>query len=374
MLAVQDTTELDFTHHKETTGLGPLSGKNQQGLMAHTTLAITPQRVPVGIMAQQVWARDFDQVGKRATRKNRPIEQKESYKWLSSLESVIQISESHPTTHFVSIGDREADVYDLFIVERPANVDLLVRAAWNRRVSHEAKYLWQAVFANPIATTVSIQIPRRGNQPARCATLSLRFGSITINPPKHRKAEKLPQIEVWAVLAHEANPPDGVEPIEWLLLTTCEVLSVSSAITRLDWYACRWGIEILHKVLKSGCRIEARQLATASRLRRSLPVFSVVAWRIVYATMLARALPDAPAEAILEPAEWQALYCRIHQTPALPDEVPTLRAAVRWIGQLGGFVGRRGDGEPGVTVLWKGFMALTHLTAMYRILRPPLLE
>jgi hypothetical protein len=374
VLAVQDTTELDWTHHPKTADLGPLSGKNQQGLLAHTTLAMTLERVPLGIMAQQVWARDPEQTGKRATRKSRPIDQKESYKWLQSLETVIEISESHPQTHFISIGDREADVYDLFLVERPDNVDLLVRAAWNRRVDHAEKYLWQTVKAFPLATTVTLEIPRRGTQPARCATLSLRFGGVTLNPPKHRKAEKLPPIAVWAVLAQEVNPPDGVEPVEWLLLTTCVVLTVEGAMERLDWYACRWGIEILHKVLKSGCQIEARPLETASRLKRALPIFSVIAWRILYATMLGRAVPDAEATAILDPEEWQALYCRIHQTQTLPFAIPTLSQAVRWIAQLGGFVGRKSDGEPGVEVLWKGFMALTHLTAMYRILRPPPLE
>ena len=90
--------------------------------------------------------------------------------------------------------------------------------------------------------------------------------------------------------------------------------------------------------------------------------------------MLSRALPDAQVTAILEPEEWEALYCRIHYTSTLPEAIPTLNQTVRWLAQLGGFVGRKSDGEPGVEVLWKGFMALTHLTAMYRILRPPALE
>ena len=374
VLAVQDTTELDWTHHPKTTELGPLSGKNHQGLLAHTTLAMTPERVPLGLIAQQVWARDADEIGKSATRRSRPIEEKESYKWLASLGAAIEISESHPKTHFISIGDREADIYDLFLVERPANVDPLVRAAWNRRVDHEEKYLWETVKAFAVATTITLEIPRRHDQAARRATLSLRFGPVTLRPPKHRQTENLPPIQVWAVFALEENPPDGVKPVEWLLLTTCAVLTVEAAIDCLDWYTCRWGIEILHKVLKSGCRIEARQLENASRLKRALPIFSVVAWRILYATMLARTLPDAKATAILETEEWQALYCRIHHTPVLPEEVPTLSQAVRWIAQLGGFVGRKSDGQPGVTVLWKGFMALTYLTAMYLIFRPTPLE
>ena len=371
ILAVQDTTDLNFTHHPKTVDLGPVSGKNQQGLLAHTTVAMTPERVPLGLLAQQVWARDKNDVGKSARRKTRPIDQKESHKWLTSLQAVIEVSGAHPNTHFVSVGDTEADVYDLFIEKRPKNVDLLVRAAWNRRVSHPEQYLWSKVCVQPIAGAIIVDIPRRGKQPARQARLEVRFTSVWLCPPRYRKAEKLPRQKVWAVLATEPNPPEGIAPIEWLLLTTCPVATIEQAIERIDWYACRWGIEVLHKVLKSGCRIESRQLGTASRLLRCLSVFSVVAWRILYATMLSRALPNAPCEAILAPEEWQALYCRIHQTATLPPEMPTLRQAVDWIARLGGFLGRRSDGDPGVTVLWKGFQHLTHLTAMYCILRSP---
>lgn len=373
VLAVQDTTELDFSHYPTTTDLGPLSGANQQGMLAHTTLAMTPERVPLGILAQQVWARDPDDVGKRARRKHLPLCEKESLKWVTSLEAVMEESLEHPQTHFISIGDREADVYDLFLVSRPGNVDVLVRAAWNRRVEHPEQYLWAKAAAQPVAAVVTLEIPKRKDQPARQATVEVRFGSVLLRPPKHRRREKLPPVWVWFVFAVEMNPPQGVEPVEWLLLTTCGVHHLTDALCRLDWYCCRWGIEMLHKVIKSGCRVEARHLQTASRLKRCFAVFSVIAWRILYATMLSRVLPDAPCTAILDADEWQALYCRVHQTPTLPKQTPTLRQAVHWIAKLGGFLGRKGDGEPGITVLWQGFMALTHLTAMYHILRssPP---
>ena len=372
VLAIQDTTELNFSHHPATKELGPLSGGNATGFLAHTTLAMTRQRVPLGIIAQRVWARDANDVGKKARRKTTPIENKESYKWITGLEAVIELSCDHPDTHFLNIADRESDVYDLFCKNRPANVDLLIRAAWNRCVFHPEKYLWSLVQCQPVATTLNLEIPRRGAVPAREAHLQVRFCSLWLCPPKHRKAEKLPKLKVFAVYAVETQPPLGIEPIEWLLLTTLEVSTVCAAVDKIDCYACRWGIEVLHKVLKSGCRIEDRQLQTGQRLHRSLAVFTVIAWRIMYATMLGRALPDAPCTAILDPHEWQALFCRIHHTQTLPQQIPTLRQAVGWIAQLGGFLARCSDGEPGVTVLWKGFTALTHLTTMYRILRPPL--
>ena len=138
----------------------------------------------------------------------------------------------------------------------------------------------------------------------------------------------------------------------------------------MDWYACRWGGEVWHKIVKSGCRIEARQLETAERLQRCLSLSSVIAWRIFSATMLGRVVPDAPCTVLLELEEWQALYGAIHRTPTPPPEPPSLRQAVHWIARLGGFVGRRGDGEPGATVLWKGFQHLADLTTMYCIMRP----
>jgi hypothetical protein len=130
-------------------------------------------------------------------------------------------------------------------------------------------------------------------------------------------------------------------------------------------------MEVWHKILKSGCHIEERQLETAERLRRCLPLDSVIAWRIFYATMLSRAVPELPCTALLALEEWQALYCAIHKTPTPPATPPSLRQAVQWIAQLGGFVGRRRDGAPGATVLWKGFQHLIDLTAMYCIMRPP---
>jgi hypothetical protein len=135
-LAVQDTTAVDWTGQPATTGLGPLGRPTHQGLLVHTTLAFTPERVPLGLVAQEVWARDPAAVGQRATRKQRPLEEKESWKWLRRLAAVNDARHECPPTHFLSVGDREADVYDRFVAERAEGVDLLIRAAWDRRGAH----------------------------------------------------------------------------------------------------------------------------------------------------------------------------------------------------------------------------------------------
>jgi Transposase DNA-binding/Transposase Tn5 dimerisation domain len=376
VLAVQDTTSLDYSGHPATTGLGVLNDAKHHGLLVHTTLVTTPERVPLGLLAQDVWTRDVAVLGKRATRKARPIAEKESRKWLTSLEAVVAAHARCPETRFISVGDREADVYDLFVAERPVGVDLLIRASWDRGVEGPHGHLWAAVAAAPEAGHLTVTVPPRAArvgtpaQPARTAHLTLHFAPVTLRPPRHRAAEPLPAVPVAAVRVVEAAPPDGARPVEWLLLTTLPVTTADEAFEIVGHYVCRWDIEVWHKVLKSGCRIEARQLETADRLRRCLTLYSVVAWRVLYATLLARAAPDLPCTALLDDDEWQALCCIIRRTASPPPAPPPLRQAVRWIAQLGGFLARASDGEPGPIVLWRGFQHLADHTAMFRIMRP----
>jgi hypothetical protein len=270
VLAVQDTTEVDWTSHPAMRGLGPLGPRACQGLLVHSTLAFTPERLPLGLLAQQVWARAPDDVGKRTRRKQLPISQKESQKWLTSLAAVCQARDGCPQSRLLSIGDREADVYDLLAAARPEGVEVLIRAAWDRCVQAPERQVWATVEAHPVVEHLRLQVPRRGPQPGRDATLALRWCPLTLRPPQHRKAEGLPAGALWAVQVQEVAPPAGVEPREWLLLTTVAVQTVADAIERVTWYACRWGMAVWHRILQSGCRIEARQLGTAERLHRCL--------------------------------------------------------------------------------------------------------
>jgi hypothetical protein len=370
VLAVQDTTYLDWTSHPSTKDLGPLVTENRQGMLAHSTLAISEERVPLGVLAQKVWTRDPESFAKLKDHKTRSIEEKESHKWLESLSAVEIARKACPETHFVSIGDREADIYDLFLAKRSDGVDLLIRAATDRRVEAEERYLWAAVEAAPVVATTKINIPARNGQKARTVNLEIRWRETILRPPLSRAKEKLAQVTVWAVLATEITPDPNLPMVEWLLLTTIPVQNAQDALKCLEWYSCRWGIETWHKVLKSGCRIEARQLETADRLKRCLTLYSVIAWRVLYATMLSRAVPDLPCSVLLDEPEWQALYCTIHKSTILPLAPPSLGQAVRWVAQLGGFQNRKNDGHPGVTVIWKGFQHLSDLTTMYLIFRP----
>ena len=245
-----------------------------------------------------------------------------------------------------------------------------VRAAWTRRVDHPARYRWSTVAAHPVVTTRTVGVPRRGLEPARQAPVAVRWCLGLWGPPTHRTAEKRPSMAVWAVQAVEEHPPAGGDPLAGMLLTTCAVQTPAAAVERVDWSACRWGIEVWHQVLTRGCRSERRPLETAERRRRGLPRYRVRAWRLLSATRLSRARPDAPCTALREPEAWQALDGAMPVTATPPATPPALRQAVQWMGRLGGCLARRGDGDPGVTVWWKGLQHLTDLTFMYRIMRP----
>ena len=245
VLAVQDTTAVDWTAHPATTGLGPLGHPACQGLRVHSPLACTPERVPWGLLAQQVWARDPDDVGKRGRRTQLPIAQKESQKGLTSLEAVVSAQAACPRTRLVSGGDRAADVDDLLAAPRPEGVELWWRASWDRRVQGPERSVWATVEAQPVREQLLLPVPRRGAHPAREATLELRFGRLTLRPPRHRKkAEGLPEVTLWVVHVREVEPPTEGTPLEWLLLTTVAVHTVEDARERVAWYAGRWGIGV----------------------------------------------------------------------------------------------------------------------------------
>jgi hypothetical protein len=200
------------------------------------------------------------------------------------------------------------------------------------------------------------------------AQLEIRFARVSLKPPPRKK--NLPDLTIWAVLAREINPPEGVDTLEWMLLTTMEVNTFDQAVEKLIWYTVRWGIEVYHRTLKSGCKIEERQLGTADRIESCLAIDMIVAWRIIYLTRLGRDTPDVPCTVYFEEAEWKALSAYITKNPEPPKKTPSLREATRAVASLGGFQGRKGDGEPGTKSLWLGLQRLDDLTAMWKIMNP----
>lgn len=271
----------------------------------------------------------------------------------------------------VSVFDREGDTYDVL---ETARLDgrrgrVLVRAQADRCVQHPQQKIWAHLKAQPVAITMTIEVPRKIRQKVRTADLAIRFAKVTVKPPTNcPKSSGCQPVEVYAVYAHEDEPPNGKDPISWMLLTTVPVESADDAWTIVQWYSCRWLIEILFKVLKTGCVAEERQLETADRLKRCLALDVVVAWRILYLTMVGRETPDLPCTVVFEDYEWKALWVFVFKDPdAPPDTTPTLGEVTRTIGRLGGHLGRKRDGQPGILTMWRGLQRLPDIAEMWQV-------
>lgn len=351
VLVAQDTTEINLTSHPKTSGVGYLASSKCRGFLVHSLLAMSPTGVPLGLVGQQHWTRPFEELGKTAQRHRKSIDEKESGRWLEGLATAAQALAGHPRV--VVIADREADIFELFAAPRDANVSLLVRVRHTQRaVEHATKRLRPALAQTPSVGQVSITVPRHDDRPTRQAVLTVRVAKLVVRPPKDL-AGQTPQT-VYFILAEEACPPEGVPAIRWILASTMPVESLEDATRMIGWYVFRWRLERFHYVLKSGCGIEKLELETVDRMRRALATYSIVAWRLLWLIYAARETPDLSCEMVLPRQEWKLLYRLVHRGQCVPNEPPTLREAVRLIARLGGFLGRRHDGEPGVKTLWRG--------------------
>ncbi|MDJ0594887.1 MAG: IS4 family transposase [Pleurocapsa sp. MO_226.B13] len=372
ILAIQDTSDFNFTHHQAKTwekGFGlTCSQKYVRGLKVHSIMASTTQGVPLGILDQQIWTRKPKTKKKKKNQKARAsILNKESKRWLTGLVTTELAIPS--TTTVVTVTDREGDIYELFALEREANSELLIRAKHNRRINHELKFVKEAIAHTPSSGQLVISVPRKDDQPTREANLTISYASFTFPVPSNRpKSSTREPITLNVISATEDNPPTGATPINWLLLTTLEVNNFSEAVRCVRWYTYRWLIERYHYVLKSGCRIEHLQLETAERIKKALATYAIVAWRLLWLTYQARQNPELPCDTILEAYEWQSLYCHFHHVPFPSSQPPSIEQAVVWIAQLGGFLARKHDGFPGVKTLWKGLSRLHDIASIWKLL------
>lgn len=373
ILAAQDTTSVNYTNLVQTRGLGPIGTQvgGAQGLHLHSTLALTTRGLPLGFLDAQCWARDPKQFGKK--KHGLPIEEKESQRWIDSYRAVAKVQERLPGVTLVSMADREGDIYELF-AERANHAHaphVLVRAKHDRAVEAQTARLFETLDQQPIAGYLEVKLPRQHERAARVAKVAIRFATLTLCPPQGKG--NLPPIELQVVHALEQGAPKGAEPIDWWLLTTLPVTSFEQAVEKVQWYSERWNIEVFHRTLKSGCRIEDRQLGNADSLQACLAIDMVVAWRICHLVKLGREVPHMAASVYFAEAEWKTLMVYSTKNPQAPEKPPTLGQAVRLVGKLGGFQGRKSDGEPGTEAIWTGLQRLDDLTSMWEIMQQKIL-
>ena len=373
VLCIQDTVFFSYGTHPRTKGLGPIGTSNashERGLIMHNAVAFTSSGVPLGILSQQIWARDEVSEEEEAQEKIgrlqvTPIEEKESFKWIQGLR------ETHERVagkaELITVADRESDIWEFLTEAKEANRHFLVRARVDRDLVPEesecCEKMVEALADAPLLGSRTVEIPGNGKRKARSAEVQVRVQEFSLKAPRRlgrasASASKEP-ITVTAISVLEGQAPAGEEAIAWVLLTDLRVTNFDSACEKIDWYGKRFGIEIWHKVLKSGCQVEECMLEHAERLRRYLTLFSIIGVRLMHVAYLAREQPDLPAAQVLSTEEIEAVYVQTDKT-LIPATPPTLREVVRRIGSLGGHLGRKGDQEPGMTAFWRGW------TAMYR--------
>jgi hypothetical protein len=366
LLVPQDTTSIDFTSPVRARTLGPLAHAKHFGFFVHSALALREDGLPLGLLHQYVWMRSAAERGKRTQRRHKETADKESQRWLDTEQACVAALPAD--RQVVLISDREADFYDYLAVPRRPGQHVLVRAKLRRRIAESKQLLGVAVRAQPVAGHLRVRVPRKDGQPERQATLAVRYGTFALLPPStHPRRQELSPLPLQAILVREVEPPAGVKPLEWLLLTTLPVASLAEAERVVRWYALRWRIERYHFVLKSGCKLEELQLETAARLRRALALYAIVAGRLLHLTYLARQEPEASCEPSVSREEWEVLWRRFCPGQALPAQPPSLHQALGWIARLGGFLGRKRDGEPGVKVLWRGLRTLRAMVIGFQL-------
>jgi len=340
VLCLQDTTELDF-NGQDIQGLGPLSYEAQRGMYLHATYAVSPTRVPLGVLDAWMWARQPK--NSDGTRSG----VLESTRWIEGYERLVETAAELPSTRLVCVGDRESDMMALLVRARQLGhaVDYLLRCQHNRVLPQGGK-LWESVMASPVLGSIAFELPAGRGRKARSVQQEVRAQRLELDDRQGGK------VALTCLIASEVDAPQGAKPVVWRLLSNREVSTLEEAAQLIDWYRTRWEIELLFLTLKEGCRVEALQLSSVQRIERALAIYLVVAWRVGLLMRLGRSCPQWDAERLLTRQEWQAAWIVARQK--VPDKTPTLRQALHMIARLGGFMGRKGDGEPGVKSLWIG--------------------
>lgn len=388
IFVIQDTTVLDFRCRDGTEGLGLIANKNkpkQKGLIAHTALAVGSDGVSLGLIGQSIWARDnpeFAHIWEG---------QKESSKWLRILNKTHALVPK--SVRAITVADREADITSFLEeackLESPFIIRARDRKLAERDSLHESAWLSDHLGRQPVAFDYTIDVPVKASKNAKVsgwreATIKVHYGAVSIRANHERKREfkylqhKISKAEMppetglplFAVMAVEKTQDVKIEPVRWMLLTNLPVETAEQAIECIRGYKMRWHIENFHRVLKSGCTVEECRLQSAEKLDRYITLMSVIAWRLYWMTHLSRAQPERSAESILKETEWKLLH-KYHYPDAPPlNRPPTIRQVIHWIAMLGGFLGRKGDGDPGVITLWRGYQRFQDLLIAWELAHP----
>jgi len=356
VLCLHDTTELDF-NGQTIEGLGPLSYEAQRGMYLHPTYAVSTDREPLGVLDAWMWARE----PRGADGQRGGV--CESVRWIESYERLAERAAEIPETRLVQVGDRESDMLGLMRRAQGLGwpVDLLVRSQHNRRLP-DGQLLWDAVQSSQVLGEIEFTMGARAGRRPRVVRQELRLKRVRLDHDDDSRA-----IEMSCLVASEVGAPADEKPVCWRLLTNRVVTTLEQAHELIEWYRARWEIEMFFHVLKTGCRVEALQLASLAKIERALALFMVVSWRIARLMRLGRTCPHLPASLMFDPDEIKAAYVLTNKPS--PPAPPSLNEVVRRVAMLGGFLARKGDGEPGVKTIWIGLQRVMDFAAGVRFMR-----
>lgn len=362
VLFASDTTDINYTTKIAMKGKERLDNK-QNGLWLHATIAVTPERLNLGLIQANFWHREPEVAEKssasRTAQDKAPIEKKESYRWLKSYQRACEIAKEVPGTQIVNITDREGDIIELFELAKSGNkenngANFIIRSQYDRLIEietddKETKKLWQKLKNAESVGEVEFTISTRGDRKARKVKQQLKAISVTLTPSHKKKA-----ILVNAVMAIEEKPPEGEEPLIWIFITDLLIKTFEDICKVIEYYLCRWQVELFFKVLKSGCKVEERQLQTADRIKNLIAIFMVLAWRVMFAMMLGRICGEMSCVDLFDDAEWKSVYKIVNKKKTLPRKPPSLNQFITMVAVLGGHIEQKGGEPPGVKTMWKG--------------------
>ena len=381
LLAACDSTTLEFSHGSVRESMGDLGGpkaSQKRGLWVHNVLLIDMERaLPLGLLHQDYWVREPARRGQRHARKSRPYQDKESYKWERAIEQAHGRLDEADKGRAIYACDREADIFELLHNLRERKLRFIVRAAWNRAVLEpEEEHVWEAAQSAGVVGERTVDVPQRQGRRARRARLELRTGRVLLRPPSRLRRSEWKPTEVHFVYAVEVDPPLGVEPLCWLLLTSEPVETFEQANMVLRGYELRWLVEEFHKSWKSEARVQVRRLQSLEALLVLAVVLAHVAARLLALRTLVESVdPEAPCTAVLDEAEWECLYrWEAHQRrsdPQLPRTPPTARWAYEAVGRIGGWHDTKRTGRVGWQVFWRGWHELERLVEAAAVFGAP---
>ncbi len=365
VLIAHDISNISY-NDLQAEGLGYLDNKEGRGILCYSSIATTTEGLPLSLLYQHTWTRPLEELGKSNKRKQLAFEDKESYRWYEGMSEVNELLGKG--VHKIHIADREADVYELFFHAYESNTDLLIRARHNRSLSN-GSHLWDSIAEQPVAATVSLDIPDKTGKKKLKVEAEVRYHEVEILRPAHNK-DSYESVTLTAIEIKEKNDEgkDEEDIIHWKLLTTLEIKNISDALQCVKWYTFRWLIERFHYVLKSGTKVEELQLKDAESLQKAIAVYSMAAFRVMQLVYESRHHPEVSCEVVLTKAQWKTLYMLIHGNNQIPKQPPSLQQAVMWIGRLGGHLGRKSDGPPGLKTVWQGYQQLCHAASVYELM------